>query len=172
MRSAWRSDALRSAIDSQKKLRPPTSQTHCAVRYSVGDAGVDVPAHMEPVWAAGRRTIVRHANSRIIAVPSMTAIIPRLSGGTKKSCHNGRSEKHSQYFAHDLVSSILVWRRRSYDEPERLRLGREETPAGSQASGRGRQCRVISKRYQICHGACMTTAKCGDDRLAHAPISL
>jgi hypothetical protein len=35
----------------------------------------------------------------------VTAIIPRFSGGTKKCRRNRRSEKHSQHFAHDLVSS-------------------------------------------------------------------
>jgi hypothetical protein len=36
----------------------------------------------------------------------MTAIIPRFSGGTKKSRRNCRSEKHSQHFAHDPASSL------------------------------------------------------------------
>jgi hypothetical protein len=75
------------------------------IEPSVVDARVDIPAHMVPVRAAGRRTIVRHANSRIIAVQSMTAIIPRLSGGTKKSRRNCRREKHSQHFSHVPVSS-------------------------------------------------------------------
>src|ERR1700722_18275101 len=56
-------------------------QVLCSGWCSVGNAGVDVPAHMVAVGAAGRPAVVRHANPGEVAVGSVTAIIPRQSVG-------------------------------------------------------------------------------------------